>query len=102
MVPKPYIRFWTKDSVPLYHTWAGTLNLAFRKIYSRMGGTGLEHIQKSPGKQTIPTPDGAESGAVLPSELIQVPPALTEIIAKWPRLSASVQAAILAIIQASA
>jgi hypothetical protein len=66
-----------------------------------MGDTGLEHIQKSPEKQTIASLAGAESGAVLPSDPASMPPALTEIIDTWSRLPAAVQAGILAIVRGS-
>jgi hypothetical protein len=66
-----------------------------------MGDTGLEHIQKSPEKQTLAPLGGAESGAILPSGVASLPPALTEIIAGWSRLPAAVQAGILAIVRGS-
>jgi len=66
-----------------------------------MGGTGLEHIQKSPEKQPSQSPSGAESGAILPSEPVQLSPALTEIIVGWSHIPSAVQAGILAIVRAS-
>jgi hypothetical protein len=70
-----------------------------------MGDTGLEHNAKTPEKPIDASQggaeSGAESGAVLPSGLLSLPAALTEIIAGWSRLPAAVQEAILAIIRAS-
>jgi hypothetical protein len=61
-----------------------------------MGDTGLEPIQESSEKLRVGLPmNGAESGAVLPSELAQPRSELPEIIASWPRLSPTVQSAIL-------
>jgi hypothetical protein len=59
-----------------------------------MGDTGPEHIQKSPEKQKATSAGGAESGAVLPSALI-------EIIEGWSRVPAALQGAILAIVRSS-
>jgi hypothetical protein len=67
-----------------------------------MGDTGLEHIQESPEKPGIASHGAAESGAVLPCERAELPAELTEIIARWSRLHAAVQAAMLAFIRASA
>jgi hypothetical protein len=66
-----------------------------------MGDTGLEHIQKSRAKQEEVPEGGAESGAVLPSTAVRLPPALIEVITCWSRLSPEVQAAIVAIIRVS-
>jgi hypothetical protein len=67
-----------------------------------VGDTGLEHIQKSPEKQRVTSKGGAESGAILPPGRAQLPTELTEIVDRWSRLTAAIQAGILAIIRASA
>jgi len=66
-----------------------------------MGDTGLEHIQESSEKQAVAARCGAESGAVLPLGSARLPLELAEIIAKWSRLPAALQAAILAIVRVS-
>jgi hypothetical protein len=66
-----------------------------------MGDTGLEHIQESSEKQAVVAQGGAESGAVFPCCAASLPTALKEIIAKWSRLPAAIQTAIIAIIRAS-
>jgi len=66
-----------------------------------MGDTGFEHNAKTPENPIDTSQGGAESGAVLPSDLLSLPPALTEIIAGWSRLPGAVQKAVLAIIRAS-
>jgi hypothetical protein len=66
-----------------------------------MGDTGFEHNAKIPENSIDASQGGAESGAVLPSGLLSLPPALTEIIAGWSQLPAAVQEAVLAIIRAS-
>ncbi|MDP9175328.1 MAG: hypothetical protein M3O30_15915 [Planctomycetota bacterium] len=70
-------------------------------LQAEMGDTALEHIQKSPENQRVTVASGAESGAFLPSGPVPLPPDLTEVIAKWSRLSPAVQAAILTILRAS-
>jgi hypothetical protein len=66
-----------------------------------MGDTGLEHIQESFEKQAVTPRCGAESGAVLPLGPMALTLELAEINAKWSRLPAALQAAILAIVRAS-
>jgi hypothetical protein len=65
-----------------------------------VGDTGLEHIEKTPGKQAIPSLGGAESGAVLTSGPSPLPSELTEIIAGWSRLPNAVRAGIVAMVKA--
>jgi hypothetical protein len=72
-----------------------------RQQDSGLGDTGFEHIAKTPEKPPGANQDGAESGAVLPSDLLSLPPALTEIIAGWSRLPAALKEAVLAIVRTS-
>jgi hypothetical protein len=66
-----------------------------------MGDKGFEDNAKTPGKPLRTGQGGAESGAVLHSGSASMHPALTEIIARWSRVPAAVQAGILAIIRNS-
>jgi hypothetical protein len=65
-----------------------------------MGDTGLEHNAESSEKHTVTPQGGAESGAVVSSVPVPLQLVLAEITARWPRLHAAVQAAILEIIRA--
>jgi hypothetical protein len=66
-----------------------------------MGDTGFEHTAKTAEKPLATRQGGAESGAVLHSGSALLPPPLIEIIARWSRLPAGVQAGILAIVRNS-
>jgi hypothetical protein len=75
--------------------------LNVRRDLQPLGDTGLEHNVESTEKQTVPSQGGAESGAVLPPGSAALTSELMEIIAKWWRLPAEMQRAILEIIRIS-
>jgi hypothetical protein len=65
-----------------------------------VGGTGLEHDEKSSGKTRVVSTGGAESGAV-GARQAPADSDLLAVIAAWPKLPAKVKAGILAMMRAA-